>query len=74
MGDFQDRDQSNHVELEVVRPDTPPMPGGPESEENTNIIVPHDTAIVDRATPPTPGDTNLELHAPTPPTPGTPVV
>ena len=74
MGDFQERDHSNHVELEVVRPDTPPTPGGPESEENTNIIVTHNSAIVDRATPPRSGDTTLELRAPTPPTPGTPVV
>jgi len=74
MGDFQERDQGNHVEIEVVRPDTPPTPGGPESEENTTIIVTLETARVDLAAPPTPGDASLELRAPTPPTPGTPVV
>jgi len=74
MGDFQERDQGNHVEIEVVRPDMPPTPGGPESEENTTILVTHETTIVDLATPPTPGDTSFELRAPTPPTPGTPVV
>jgi len=74
MGDFQEREEGNHVEIEVVRPDTPPTPGGPESEESTTILVTLETAVAGLATPPTPGDTSLELRAATPPTPGTPVV
>jgi len=74
MGDFQEREQGNHVEIEVVRPATPPTPGGPESQERTTIIVTLESAIAGLATPPTPGDTSLELRAPTPPAPGTPVV
>jgi len=46
MGDFQERDHSERVELEVVRPDTPPTPGGPESTTNLELRAP---------TPPTPG-------------------
>jgi len=74
MGDFQEREQDNHVEIQMVRQDTPPTPGGPKSEENTTIIVTLEPAITGLATPPTPVDTSLELRAPTPPTPGTPVV
>ena len=74
MGDFPEREQGNHVQIEVVRPDTPPTPGGPESAEHTTIIGTLEPAIVDLDTPPTPGDTSLELRAPTPPTQGTPVV
>jgi len=74
MGDFQEREQGNHAEIEVVRPDTPPTPGGPGSEENTTILVTLETAAGGLATPPTPGDTSLEARAVTPPTPGTPVV
>jgi len=74
MGDFPEPEQGNHVQIEVVRPDTPPTPGGPESVEHTTIIGTLEPAIVDLDTPPTPGDTSLELRAPTPPTPGTPVV
>jgi len=74
MGDFQERGQGNHAEIEVVRPDTPPTPGGPGSEENTTIRVTLETAVAGLATPQTPGDTSLEPRAATPPTPGTPVV
>jgi len=74
MGDFQEREQDNQVEIEMVRPDTPPTPGGPGSEENTTILVTLETTAAGPATPPTPGDTSLELRAATPPTPGTPVV
>jgi len=74
MGYFPEREQGNHVQIEVVRPYTPPTPGGPESAEHTAIIGTLGPAIVDLDTPPTPGDTSLELHAPTPPTLGTPVL
>jgi len=74
MGDFQEREQGNHAEIEVVRPDTPPTPGGPGSEENTTMLVTLETAVGGLAAPPTPGDTCLEARAATPPTPGTPVV
>ena len=74
MSDFQECGQGNHAEIGVVRPDTPPTPGGPGSEENTTILVTLETAIAGLATLPTPGDTSLELRAATPPTPGTPVV
>jgi len=74
MGDFQEREQDNQVEIEMVRPDTPPTPGGPGSEENTTILVTLETTVEGPATPPTPGDTSLKLRAVTPPTPGTPVV
>jgi len=47
---------------------------GPESAEHTTIIVTLEPAIVHLGTPPTPGDTSLEVRAPTPPTLGTPVV
>jgi len=74
MGDFQEREQGNHTEIEVVRQDTPPTPGGPGSEENTTTLVTLETALGGLATPPTPGDTSLEARAFTTPTPGTPVV
>jgi len=74
MGDFQEREQGKHAEIEVVRPDTPPTPGGPGSEENTTMLVTLDTAVGGLVTPPTPGDTCLEARAATPPTPRTPVV
>ena len=46
MGDFQERDHSDCIELEVVRPDTPPTPRDPESTTNLELRAP---------TPPTPG-------------------
>ena len=74
MCDFQEREAGNPTEIEVVRPDTPPTPGGPGSKENTTTLVTLQTAVGGLATPPTQGDTCLEARAATPPTPGTPVV
>ena len=76
MCDFQERAPAagNPIEIEVVRPDTPPTPGGHGSEENTTTLGTLETAVGKLGTPPMPGDTCLEARADTPPTPGTPVV
>ena len=74
MCDFLEREQGNHTEIEVVRPDTPPTPGGPGSEERPSTLVTLETSVGGLGTTPTPGDTSLEERPTTPPTPGTPVV
>jgi len=74
MCDFQERKQGHNAEIEVVRPDTPPTPGVPRSEESTTTLVTLETAVGGLATPPTPSGTSLQARAAAPPTPGTPVV
>ena len=71
MCDFQERAPAagNLTEIEVVRPDTPPTPGGLGSEENTTTLVTLETAVKTLAIPPTLGDTCLEARADTPSTP-----
>jgi len=74
MGDLLEREQDNHTEIEVVRLNTHPTPGGPGSEECPTTLVTIETSAGGLGASPTPGDTSLETRPATPPTPGTPVV
>ena len=74
MGEFLEREQGNHTEMAVVRPDTPPTHGDSGSEERPTTLVTLETSVGGLGTPPTPGDTSAEARPATPPTPGTPVV
>jgi len=74
MGEFLEREQGNRNEIVVVRPDTPPTPGGSGSDERPATPVTLGTSVGGLGTSPTPRDTIPEERPATPHTPGTPVV